>query len=233
MIRSMSWQCVVAVLGATLLVVVVGSKSSEVLAHPKGYVFTPLVFLGDPTPRGGAFLDVFESNIISNRGDALFGSNVALGYPPRQGLFLLRKGEISAIARAGERAPGGGVYDFGFLSPTTLNDKGDAAFAFLLSPFSFPAGMNAGVSRFSQITRTGAPVMRPGVTPARGGGVFKGAPFGVSLNNRRARASPRGRLEEAPSKDVRRRTGAGYEVWHTKDGQARDHDVLSIHPGGA
>ena len=109
---------------------------------------------------------------------------MAPGDPPKQGLFLLRKGEISEIARAGQPAPGGGDYDFGFLSPTTLNDKGDAGFAFLLSPFSFPAGMNAGVYRFSQSTQSVAPVMRPGVTPAPGGGVFKGAQFGVSLNNR-------------------------------------------------
>ena len=44
--------------------------------------------------------------------------------------------------------------------------------------------MNAGVYRFSQSTHTVAPVMRPGVTPAPGGGLFAGATFGVSLNNR-------------------------------------------------
>ena len=104
------------------------------------------------------------------------------------GLFLLSKGEIAQIARAGEPAPGGGVFDLGFLSPTTLNDKGDVGFVFLLDPFSFPPnppfGVNAGVYRFSQSTHTVTPVMRPGVTLAPGGELFAGAHFGASLNNR-------------------------------------------------
>ena len=33
-------------------------------------------------------------------------------------------------------------------------------------------------------------------------------------------------LEEAQSKDVGRRTGTGYEVWHTWDERARDREVL-------
>ena len=85
---------------------------------------------------------MFESNRINNRGDVLFGSNVPTGGATRIefGLFLLRKGEIAEIARAGEPAPGGGDFGLAFLSPTTLNDKGDAGFAFLLNPFSSPAG---------------------------------------------------------------------------------------------
>jgi hypothetical protein len=37
-------------------------------------------------------------------------------------------------------------------------------------------------------------------------------------------------LEEAPSKRAGRRTGTGYEVWHTRDERARDREVL--HPQG-
>ena len=48
----------------------------------------------------------------------------------------------------------------------------------------FPSGVNAGVYRFSQSTHTVTPVVRPEVTAVPGGGVFKGAHFGVSLNNR-------------------------------------------------
>jgi hypothetical protein len=33
-------------------------------------------------------------------------------------------------------------------------------------------------------------------------------------------------LEEAPSNEVGRRTGAGYEVWYTRDERARDREVL-------
>jgi hypothetical protein len=188
----------VAVVGVGLLVAVVGGRSPEVLADPKGYELTPLAFLGASAPGGGVFLDTFESNIINNRGDVLFGSNVAPGVFPPAGLFLLRKGEITEIARAGQAAPGGGVFDFGFLSPTTLNGKGDVGFPWLLEPFCFPnpsgppnecptIGVSVGVYYFSQSTQMVTPVMIPEVTDvpeASGGGVFKGAQFGVSLNNR-------------------------------------------------
>jgi len=40
----------VAAVGFALLVTVVGSTSHDVLAHPEGFVFTPLVFLNTPTP---------------------------------------------------------------------------------------------------------------------------------------------------------------------------------------
>jgi hypothetical protein len=187
MSKHMSWQSLMAVLGVALLVEVAGSWSPDVFADPKGFVFTPIVFLGDPTPGGDTFLAVFESNRINNRGDVLFGTNVTT--EEEQALFLLRKREISQIARIGEPAPGGGVFDGGFLSPTTLNDKGDAGFVFLLDPFRFPPegppfGVNAGVYRFSHNTHTVTPVVNPEVTGVPGGGVFKGAHFGASLSNK-------------------------------------------------
>lgn len=194
--RQTSWQHLVLVVGVALLVTVMSGRSHEVFAQPEGFVFTPLAFLGDPAPGGGVILDVFESNRINNRGDVLFGSNVAPGDPPKSGLFLLRKGDIGEIARAGEPAPGGDgdVYDFGFLSPTTLNDRGEVGFVWLLEHFCFPdpsdpandcppIGVNAGVYRFSQNTNALVPVMTPGVTEVPGGGVFVGAGFGVNLNN--------------------------------------------------
>src|SRR5882724_4753204 len=142
--RRTSWQRLVAVVGFELLIAVVGGGSPDVLADPKGFVFRPLAFLGAPTPEeGDTFLAVFESNRINNRGDVLFGTEVPREVPTQEefGLFLLSKGEIAQIARAGEPAPGGGVFDdFLFLSPTTLNDKGDAGFISLLDPFSFPIG---------------------------------------------------------------------------------------------
>ena len=51
--RHTSWQRLVAVVGVALLVAVVGSRSPDVLADPKGFVFTPLAFLGDSDPGGG------------------------------------------------------------------------------------------------------------------------------------------------------------------------------------
>jgi hypothetical protein len=38
-------------------------------------------------------------------------------------------------------------------------------------------------------------------------------------------------LEEAPSNEVGRRTGAGYEVWYTRDERARDREVLQARWG--
>jgi hypothetical protein len=165
-----------------LLVAAMNSPLPSAWAGSKGYVFTPLAFLGDPTPGGDTYLDVFESNVINNRGDVLFQTNVTANI--EQALFLMRKGETSQLVRFGEPAPGGGTFGSGVLSPTTLNDKGDAAFVFLLDPFTFPLGVNAGVYHFSAASGSVTPVVIPGVTPAPGGGVFAGSSFGVSLNNR-------------------------------------------------
>ena len=179
--RSTAWQSGVAVLGVVLLVAAMNSPLPGAWAGSKGYVFTPLAFLGDPTPGGDTYLDVFESNFINNRGDVLFQTNVTANV--EQALFLMRKGETSQLVRFGEPAPGGGTFVSGVLSPTTLNDKGDAAFVFLLDPFTFPLGVNAGVYHFSAASGSVTPVVIPGVTPAPGGGVFAGSHFGVSLNN--------------------------------------------------
>lgn len=186
--KHMYWQSLVAVVGVVLLVGVVGSRSPNVWAHPKGYVFTPLVFLGDPTPGGETFLDVFDSSRINNRGDVLFGANVTVD--EEGGLFLVNRGEPSQIpAHAGEPAPGGGIFSLGTLLPTTFNDKGDAGFVWVLDPFILPPegppiGVNAGVYRFSQGADTVTPVVTPGVTPTPGGELFAGAHFGASLNNK-------------------------------------------------
>jgi len=188
MSRQTFWQRLVAVMGVALLVAVVGTGSHAVLADPTGFVFTPLVFLGDPTPGGETFLDVFDSSRINNRGNVLFGANVTVD--EEGGLFLVNRGELSQIpAHAGEPAPGGGVFSLGTLLPTTFNDKGDAGFVWVLDPFILPPegspiGVNAGVYRFSQGADTVTPVVTPGVTPTPGGELFAGAHFGASLNNK-------------------------------------------------
>jgi len=71
------------------------------------------------------------------------------------------------------------------MSPITLNNRGDVAFVFLLEPFANPlVGVPAGVYRFSSSAHRVSPVVIPGVTRAPGGGVFAGASFGASLNER-------------------------------------------------
>ena len=187
--RHMYWLRTVAIVGVALLVVV-GSGLPDVLADLKGFVFTPLAFLGTPTPGGEQFLNTFDSSRINNRGDVQFSSSVTTeGDEGRE--FLLIKGEIREIPiRAGEPAPGGGVFGPFSLSPSTLNDRGEVGLVYVLDPFVFPeeggpsAGVNAGVYRISPSTHTIVSVMTPGVTPAPGGGLFVGAGFGANLNNR-------------------------------------------------
>jgi hypothetical protein len=161
----------------------IGTMRQNVWAHPEGFALETIAFLGEPAPGGGAFLDVFESNFINNRGDVLFASNVTAN--EEQGIFLLRRPgkRITEIARVGEPAPGGGVFGAGIGSPDSLNDEGDVGFMFLLDPLSFPFGINAGVYRYSQPSRLLTAVLTPGVTLAPEGGVFAGATFGTSLNN--------------------------------------------------
>ena len=109
---------------------------------------------------------------------------------PKEGLFLLRKGEISEIARAGEPAPGGGVFDLGSLLPTTLNDRGDAGFAYLLDPSVCPSTLR--MSHRGERGRLSLLPEHPHADachdswgdPAPGGRLFVGASFGANLNNR-------------------------------------------------
>ena len=173
-------------LGVALMLAVVSGTAGNAVADPKDFVLKPLAFLGDQAPGGGTFFGVFESNVINNRGDVLFGSNVTT--EDAAGVFLLRRGVPSEIARTGDLAPGGGVFvSPGFLSPITLNDRGDVAFVFLLNSFpSFPVGVPAGVYyRFSSSAHRLSPVVIPGVTAAPGGKeLFAGAAFGASLNAR-------------------------------------------------
>jgi hypothetical protein len=139
-------------LGVFALCGAIGTIGQDVSAQADAFAFASVAFLGDPAPGGGAFLDVFESNLINNRGDVLFGSNVTANED--QGIFLLRTAgqALAEIARAGQPAPGEGVFGLGFGSPNSLNDKGDVAFMFLLDPLMFPIGVNGGVYRFPTST---------------------------------------------------------------------------------
>jgi hypothetical protein len=179
---STSMRCcrTVPILMVVAVLVMIGAGRHEARAFPDGFEFTPLVFLGDPTPGGDTFTNDFESGVMNSRGDVMFVADVA---EDEEGVFMLRKGRLSQLARAGEPAPGGGVFVLGPGAPVSLNDEGDGGFMFPLDPFSFPVGVNAGVYRVSHAS-TVTPVVIPGVTPVPGGGVFAGATPGPSLNNR-------------------------------------------------
>ncbi len=172
------------VLGLSV-VALAGMLPRGVQAKPRGYLFTALAFLGDPAPGGGVFTNDFEGNAISHRGDVFFGADLATaagGVFIGEGLFFVQRGQITPIARPGQSAPGGGVFDDFFLGPIALNDGGDMAFSFILDPFTLPFGVHAGVYRFSHSAHTLSAVVVPNVTPAPGGGTFAGAAATV-LNN--------------------------------------------------
>jgi hypothetical protein len=61
-------------LGVALMLAVVSGTAGNAVAGRKGFVLTPLAFLD--ARGGGKFFKVFESNVINNRGDVLFGSNL-------------------------------------------------------------------------------------------------------------------------------------------------------------
>ena len=160
--RSMGAIAVAAVL---FLAALLGTKPGGAMTKPEGYVFTPIAFLDDPAPgaQGGTFVNDFEAGGINNKGDVIFTADVSTG---GEGVFLLSQGRISEIMRMGENAPGGGILGLGVNGPESLNDEGDIAVDFTLSPFSFPVGLNSGTYLFSHTTRTLTPVVAPGFTPA-------------------------------------------------------------------
>jgi hypothetical protein len=151
-----------------------------------------LATLGDPA-RGlgnpGFLINDFEPNGLNNRGDVLYGADLSAPGDPStsvgEGLYLANsKGQATRLAGSTDPAPGGGSYGFGFYDSSSLNDQGDAAFSFQLSPMAFPFGVNGGTFRYSHSTNTVAPVVLPFVTPAPKGGVFQGTVFFPNLNDR-------------------------------------------------
>jgi hypothetical protein len=149
------------------------------------YTFQPLAFLNDPAPGGGMFINDFEPGAFTHRGDTVFAADLTTPEAGDEGIFVSRHGRLAELARAGEPAPGGGTFGgFGSFSPASMNQQGDAAFTFGLEPFRMPIGVNAGVYRYSHSSNRVTPVEVPDVTPAPGGGVFRGAAFHANLNDR-------------------------------------------------
>ena len=182
-------------LGVALMLKVVSGTAGNAVADRKDFVLTPLAFLEDPAPGGGTFSAVFESNVINNRGDVLFGSS----FPQEAGapagdpffpaaVFLRRKGVTSEIARSGDDGPGGRrLREARGSRPPSPSTRG----AMWPSPFCsnrfptppFPPACPPVSIVSSSSAHTLSPVVIPG-TPAPGGGSFAGASFGTSLNDR-------------------------------------------------
>jgi hypothetical protein len=152
------------------------------------YKFTTIATLGTPAPKGGNHINDYEPGKLNNLRDMIYGTD--LGHSADratffgEGVFLRQAGQNaeSELARSTGAAPGGGKFDTLLLGGTSLNDLGNGAFAFTLSPTGSPTGVNAGVYRYTQGNRTVTPVVVSDKTSAPGGGKFKGIGFNTSLN---------------------------------------------------
>lgn len=155
-------------------------RQGEAPASPAtAYSFTEVARLGDPAPGGGHFINDFEAWGFNNHGMVSFAADLDSG---GEGAFLGQKGEIKAILRTGDAAPGGGTVGFGILGHQALNEQGDLVAAWLREPFELPFGKNAAVYRYSHQTGTSSALMLPGM-PAPGGATFQGAFFHAAVDN--------------------------------------------------
>jgi hypothetical protein len=177
-------------IGITLLLIagLGGIKPHDAQAKPPGYTFTKIAKLGDatPLPGGGPFINDFEPGGLNSQGDMAFGADVDVS-GGGEGVFLKRHNAPTVeLGRTGGSAPGGGIFEFGFLGTVGLNDQGDAVFDFLLQDFTQPFGVNAGAYRYSHTTRKVTAVVTPFQTLAPGfeGAAFQGVSFVPGINNR-------------------------------------------------
>src|SRR5512135_1718887 len=86
------------------------------------------------------------------------------------------------------------------------------------------ARLNSGVCAGHGTELTGCPpqrIRRGGEVPVPGRSRAEGKEKGKGVVVRWG-------LEEAQSESAERRTGTGYEVWHTQDELARDNEVLHL-----
>lgn len=176
-------------------------------AQHVSYSFTRLATLGEkatliPPPSGPAFhINDFEPGAINNHGDVVYGTDLGTNSDPAtwsstnfgEGVFLRRAGQVSELdlGHSTGNAPGGGMFDVLLQGQSALNDEGDAAFAFALSPFGDPVKLvdfylgfiNSGVYRYSHTTGSVSAIVVPFVTPSPAGGTFPGVGFNTSLNS--------------------------------------------------
>jgi len=158
------------------------SKKDQRWEHWK---FEKIASLGDPAPGGGSFTKGFSPVGLNNRSDLAFIAGVSIERP---GLFLWRRGAglpPELLARSGEPAPGGGIFD-GDIPGYSINDSGEAAFAFELKSLNVQRPKDLateGLFRYSPADRKLKPVVIPGVTVAPGFGVFLSVSVRPTLNN--------------------------------------------------
>ncbi len=170
-------------LGLAGLISLAATPSRSLASEPT-HALEVITKIGGAAPGGGAFVSDFEPSALNNRGQLAITAEPAV--PGEEAIFLAGDESIRQIMRFGQNAPGAGTFALFELGTIGLNDRGDMAFAFTLKPFdvSFSEPLHSGVFRWSRRSGTLAPVVIPNVTPDPKGGVFAGADFNVSLNNR-------------------------------------------------
>jgi hypothetical protein len=151
--------------------------------------FRALAFLGDPAPGPRHLTHTFdwEPGAINNRGQIVFGSDLAdsTGTNIGEGVFLQEpNGHRVALARVGDTAPDGATYGPFFFGEIRQNQSGDGTFSFERQPLPNPfiSGVNAGLYRFSGPNHTVTAALLPG-TAAPGGGTFSGSVFRPTIND--------------------------------------------------
>jgi hypothetical protein len=173
-----------------------------------------------PPPSGPAFhINDFEPGAINNRDDVIYGTDLGTSADPAkwsttffgEGVFVrssheegdedahsardqhrIRQHRELDLGHSKGNAPGGGIFDVLLQGQTALNDEGDGAFVFTLSPLGAPVMvgdftlgfLNSGVYRYSHTSGKVTPVVIPNVTHSPAGGTFPGVGFNASLNNR-------------------------------------------------
>jgi hypothetical protein len=91
-----------------------------------------------PASAGGGTFDYAYGPALNNRGDILFSAGINGTTAPTgqdaQGVFLVTKGGMIAIARPGTAVPGGTVASTSFnVGNYSINNRGDVAFSALLT----------------------------------------------------------------------------------------------------
>jgi hypothetical protein len=198
--QSRGYSLIGTLLAITLLLTISGPALPQ--APQVSYSFAKLETLGDKTPSGFYHINDFEPGGLNNRGDSIYATDLGTSSDPKtnfgEGAFLRLAGQESEFELAlagGDAKVGDGKTFFGILSPAAINDRGDGAFAFTLTPLMSPNGVNAALYRYTlnepKMTPVVEPVVVPFKTPAPGGDCsspagycFQGVAFETWLNNR-------------------------------------------------
>jgi hypothetical protein len=162
----------------------VDTMTSGLFLASKDGSIRAVVLPGDLAPDGDTWNSAFNP-FLNAGGDMSFGAwtGNAPASEQRESVYIRKAatGEILTVARAGDPAPGGGV--FRDCDQTKINDRGDVAFVGYL----YPDGTTSGIYLY-----TGGTLVRVARSddPMPGGGHFVSGSGNVCLNNSATLAFP-------------------------------------------